>query len=119
METTIDANGKTRRENDDLGRQLKLIEDYQEDAAAHPDSNRTTEFAYDADGNMIRLTLRNAATGDQVTNWIYGTTLNDSEVATSNLLRAKIYPESDDTGDIAVPPHEQVPSIRAVQPVDH
>jgi YD repeat-containing protein len=38
----------------------------------------------------------NAETGDQVTRWIYGTTLTDSAVASNNLLRTKIYPESDD-----------------------
>ena len=35
-------------------------------------------------------------TGNQVTRWVYGTTLTDSGVARRDLLRAKIYPESDD-----------------------
>ncbi len=45
---------------------------------------------------MTRLTLINDETGNQVTRWVYGTALDDSLVARSDLLRAKIYPESDD-----------------------
>ena len=36
------------------------------------------------------------ATGDQVTRYLYGTTLDDSEIARSDLLRKVIYPDSDD-----------------------
>ena len=44
------------------------------------------------------LIARNAETGDQVTRWHYGTTLAESGVASNSLLRAKVYPESDDAG---------------------
>ena len=37
------------------------------------------------------------ATGEQVTTYVYGTTTSDSEVASHSLLRAIIYPDSDDT----------------------
>jgi hypothetical protein len=39
----------------------------------------------------------NATTGDQMTRYVYGTTLADSFIARSDLLRAEIYPDSDDT----------------------
>ncbi len=57
---------------------------------------RITEYAYTADGQLARLTLINDVTGNQVTRFVYGTTLTDSEVARADLLRAKIYPMSDD-----------------------
>ena len=57
---------------------------------------RTTEFAWHASGQLQRLTLINPTTGNQVTRWIFGTTLAESGIASNRLLRAKIYPESDD-----------------------
>lgn len=66
------------------------------------DINRTTEFVYNADGNLTALIARNAQTGDQVTRWHYGTTLADSGVASNSLLRAKMDPDSDDP-DAATP----------------
>jgi RHS repeat-associated protein len=50
-----------------------------------------------ADGQIATLTLVNDETGNQVTRWVYGTTLADSGVARKDLLRAKIYPMSDDS----------------------
>ena len=91
---TIDPMGiATRWENDQAGRRIKLIENFVEGC---PDKSRISEYAWHASGQLQRLTLSNSDTGNQVTNWIYGTTLFDSEVADANLLRAKIYPESDD-----------------------
>lgn len=52
--------------------------------------------AASSSGQLQRLTLRNPTTGDQVTRWIFGTTLADGGIASNRLLRAKIYPESDD-----------------------
>src|SRR3954467_1966029 len=62
------------------------------------DQNRTTEYSYTLDGQLETLTARNTETGDQVTRWFYGTTLAESGVASNALLRAKVYPESDDPG---------------------
>jgi RHS repeat-associated protein len=61
-------------------------------------ANRTTEYEYTLEGQLAVLTARNAETGDQVTRWHYGTTLADSGVASNSLLRAKVYPDSDDEG---------------------
>jgi hypothetical protein len=57
---------------------------------------RITEFLWHPNGQLAKLTLVNADTGDQVTRWLFGTTLADSAVASNGLVRAKIYPESDD-----------------------
>ena len=60
------------------------------------DANRTTEYQYTLDGQLAVLIARNDVTGDQVTRWIYGTTLEESGVASNSLVRAKIFPDSDD-----------------------
>jgi len=91
---------QTRWENDALGRRVLLIENFDpKEPVQDYGANRTTGFSYTPDGQMKSLTLVNALTGDQVTRWIYGTTLEDSGVARADMLRAKIYPESNDEYD--------------------
>ena len=99
---SIDPMGiETHWENDHLGRRIKLMEGIVPGSLARTSSSdsrsaRTTEFAYHVSGQLQRLTLRNPTTGDQVTRWIFGTTLAESAISSNRLLRAKIYPESDD-----------------------
>lgn len=91
---TIDPMGlETRWENDQAGRRVRLIENYVPEC---PEQSRVSEYAWHASGQLERLTLLNNVTGDQVTWWVFGVTLLDSEIADNNLVRAKIYPESDD-----------------------
>ncbi|MGB0992910.1 MAG: RHS repeat domain-containing protein, partial [Akkermansiaceae bacterium] len=45
-------------------------------------------------GNLTILTCKNAETGDQVTRWIYGTETPASDIATTALLHAKVYPDN-------------------------
>ena len=52
------------------------------------------QTAYNADGNVASVTAVNAATGNQVTQYVYGTTLADSSVASSLLKRNEILPDS-------------------------
>ena len=54
---------------------------------------------YNADGNVSTITAVNSATGNQVTTYVYGTTLTDSAIATSILKRAEVYPDSVDADD--------------------
>jgi len=63
------------------------------------DENRTTRLTYTADGQIAKLTAENSQTGDQVTTYTYGTTLTESEIATSHLLRRTQYPDSTGTSD--------------------
>jgi YD repeat-containing protein len=94
----IDAMGtETRWKRDAIGREIQTIENFKADASPAADANRTTLFGYHPSGGLETLTLVNDVTGDQVTHWVYSTTLADSGVATGHLLRAKIYPESDDS----------------------
>lgn len=87
----------TRTQKDRLGRQIKLIENFVADAPeTDSGANRTTEYVYAPDGGLSRLIVKNIVTGDQVTRWDFGTTLEDSGVARTDLLRAKMYP-----GDVA------------------
>ncbi len=98
---------ETRWENDQAGRRIRLIEGiaspYVVHASAcsaapyppHP-TPRVTEFGWHPSGQLNKLTLVNAETGNQVTRWLFGTTLADSAIASNGLVRTKIYPESDD-----------------------
>jgi hypothetical protein len=63
---------------------------------AAPDEDVTVDFSYTADGKLATLAAI-TPTSDQVTYFVYGTTLDDSGVARSDLLRAEIYPDSDDS----------------------
>jgi RHS repeat-associated protein len=95
----------TRSENDPMGRRIRLWENFDSGKdATHLDANRLTEYAYHISGKLNTLTAWNrrveggvAVIEEQSTRWAYGTTLTDSAIATGHLLRAKIYPDSDDT----------------------
>ena len=78
---TFDDSGRTTDQIDDQGAG-KL--------------NRETQFAYNADDRLVTLTAKNAVTGDQITRYCYGTTLSDSDLASNDLLRSTIYPDSSD-----------------------
>ncbi|HUS59679.1 MAG TPA: hypothetical protein VM141_13620, partial [Planctomycetota bacterium] len=54
---------------------------------------------YNADGRRSQITAVNSSTGNQTTEYVYGTTLDDSEIARSDLLRAEVYPDSSDPSD--------------------
>jgi YD repeat-containing protein len=81
---------------DDAGRVIQTIENYQSSGSGN-DINKTTNFTYNGDGKLVTLTAINATTGNQVTTYVYGTTLSNSDVASSQLLRAVIYPDSTDS----------------------
>ncbi|HQG48456.1 MAG TPA: hypothetical protein PK373_05155, partial [Sedimentisphaerales bacterium] len=99
--TTDPAGKEDRQEFDDAGRVLKTIQNYQDGVVNgdYPDEDVTVEMTYNADGQILTLTAKNPTTGDQITRYVYGTTLDDSAVARADLLRAEIYPDSDDTTD--------------------
>ena len=97
---TVDPAGREDRQVfDDAGRVVKTVQNYVDGvvSAGASDEDVTVEMAYNADGQLSTLTAKNPTTGDQVTTYVYGTTLTDSEIATSTLKRAEIYPDSDDT----------------------
>jgi RHS repeat-associated protein len=93
FETTDPAGKVDRQSFDDAGQLLETVENAQ-DVGGDPDVNKTTTFAYNGDGRMITLTAVNVDTDNQITQWIYGTTLADSNVASHDLVRRKIYPDS-------------------------
>ncbi|MBS0205278.1 MAG: RHS repeat-associated core domain-containing protein [Planctomycetes bacterium] len=117
---TVDPSGMiTRMEFDDAGRTITQIDNAQSGSSSSSftststsdssssggcspsdDVNRTTRFTYTADGQQATLTAVNAQTGDQVTTWAYGTTLTDSDIASSQLLRSVTYPDSTSSSDL-------------------
>jgi RHS repeat-associated protein len=58
------------------------------------DTNLTFLRTYNADGNVASITALNSATGNQTTQYLYGTTPATSGVASSLLLAAVVYPDS-------------------------
>tara|TARA_R110002111_G_scaffold164386_3_gene230587 strand:+ start:42527 stop:48934 length:6408 start_codon:yes stop_codon:yes gene_type:complete len=64
------------------------------------DANIIVSTTYNADGNISSLVANNSLTGIQTTTYTYGTTLSDSEIATSLLKRSEIYPDSIDSSDV-------------------
>jgi RHS repeat-associated protein len=103
-----DPAGRTQRQTfDALGRLVESVQNYIDGVvdAAHPDEDVTARRTYTADGQLATLTAVNPTTGDQTTQYLYGTTLCNSSIARSDLLRAEIYPDSTDSGDDASPPH--------------
>jgi RHS repeat-associated protein len=91
---TVDPDGVvTQTQKDRLGRTILLIENFVADAPETDNgANRTTEYVYSPDGDLSRLNVKNIVTGDQITRWDYGTTLANSGVARTDLLKAKMYP---------------------------
>jgi YD repeat-containing protein len=92
LATVTDPQGTvTQNAFDDAARLVQTIENA-------GGLNKTTAFTYAACGKIGTLTATNATTGNQVTQWIYGTTLGgsvgDSLVASNELLAGKIYPDS-------------------------
>lgn len=83
----------THREYDALSRLILQIENHIPGAAPNPGVSRITQYTYAPDGGISTLTLQNPDTGAQTTLWQYGTTLAESAIATSHLLRQTIYPD--------------------------
>ena len=95
---TIDPKGRDdRREFDALGRLTSTIQNYVENGTGS-DQNVTVETVYNADGLVSTLTAVNATTGNQVTTYVYGTDVGgiSPEIYRNDLLRAVVYPDSDD-----------------------
>ncbi|MFN5625698.1 MAG: RHS repeat-associated core domain-containing protein, partial [Planctomyces sp.] len=100
---------ETRYEHDAMGRETKRIMNYvatpssssssSGGCAPSADLNVTVETTWNADGNVKTIKAKNATTGDQTTEYVYGTTLSDSLIASSLLKRSEIYPDSVDGSD--------------------
>lgn len=105
LETIDPAGMVTRFGYDAAGRRQQVIENYLASppssssssgtgCAPSADANRTTNLTYTPDGLVATLEAINSSTGDQTTTYSYGTTLSDSDIAASVLLRSVIYPDS-------------------------
>jgi hypothetical protein len=57
-------------------------------------------FSYTPDGQQSTMTAVNSSTTNQTTTWTYGTTLSNSEIASSQLLRSVTYPDSTGSSDV-------------------
>ncbi|MBC8873387.1 MAG: RHS repeat-associated core domain-containing protein [Planctomycetes bacterium] len=109
-DTTNPGGIKTCLEYDDRGRQVKQTMNCIESSSSSSssssgaldsdDTNVIIETAYNADGNVKSITAVNSFTGNQTAQYVYGTTLSDSHIASSLLKRKEIYPDSADSDDV-------------------
>lgn len=84
---TIGPDGRIdRTEFNKLGQPRRIIE------AVGSDAERVFRFRWHPSGQMSHLILEDPETGEQVTEWIFGTTLSSSEVARNDLIVAKVWP---------------------------
>jgi len=85
-----------RKEFDDAGRMTSQIDNWVASPSGD-DENRTTEYAYNADGNTATITARmDTANDDEITTYIYGVTTSGgggSDLNSNLLLYAIEYPE--------------------------
>ena len=75
-----------RKEFDTLGQTTRQIE------ACGTGEQRTQQFRWHPSGPMEFLILENPDTGQQVTQWFFGSSLDDSEVARNDVVIGKQYP---------------------------
>ncbi len=62
------------------------------------DTNVDTVTGYTADGNVQFKIAANSSTGDQATEFVFGSSLTDSGIASSLLKVKEIYPDSEESG---------------------
>ncbi|ADG66878.1 AmoP [Planctopirus limnophila DSM 3776] len=103
FETADPAELVTRFAYDDAGREISRIQNPTSssvfvgpvtDCDPSVDEDVTVLTTYTPDGQVATLTAVNATTGNQVTTYAYGSTLDDSDIAASFLKVAEIYPDS-------------------------
>jgi RHS repeat-associated protein len=111
LTTVTDPQGTvTQSTLDNMGRMTQKVENYQTSGSGS-DINKTTAYAYNANGKIGTLTATNSITGNQVTQWIYGTSASDSGVVSNELLHAKIYPDSTSGNDQMVYGYSQLGQV--------
>jgi RHS repeat-associated protein len=105
VEATTDPAGRVdKRSYDSAGRLTQTIENYVEGGSSSSSSssggagcvgsNRTTNYEYNLDNNLVKLIAQNAATGTQETEWIYGVdnVTKGSLINSNALLWKKVVP---------------------------
>ena len=98
-ETTDPSGMITRTEYNDAGQTVRTIQNATLESGMCSDTNVTVEQEYNLDGQLKNLIAKNPVTGDQITRYLYGTTLTDSGIARHDLLVGEIYPDSIDSTD--------------------
>jgi len=86
---------------DDAGRLVTAIENYidGDPTTGTDDQDRMTNWTYTPDGMIASITVAAPDTGNQVTSYTYGTTLAESQIASSMLKRFDILPDSSGGSD--------------------
>ncbi len=100
VQMTFDARGRqTQQVKNPVTSSSSSSSSSSNTCGASDDTNVTVQTSYTADGQISTITAVNSNTGNQITQYVYGTTLSDSAIATSNLKRSEVYPDSVDSDD--------------------
>ena len=76
-----------------VGRVVKTVDAYTNGTPTNS-SDKTTEFTYDGDGNMLTLQADLVSGGYQKTQWVYGTSTSTGDVVNSNdILKQVRWPD--------------------------
>ena len=93
VDTTTDPRGIVEKEYyDNLGRVTKDIQDYT-DGTVTNDTNKTTEYTYDGDGNTLTVKVDLPSSAYEETEYVYGVTTSSSGVNSNDLLATTEYPD--------------------------
>ena len=78
---------------DNLGRVTKEVEDYT-DGTITDDTNKTTEYTYDGDGNTLTVKVDLPSSAYEETEFVYGvTTSSGSDINSNDILAVTEYPD--------------------------
>ncbi|QGQ25646.1 hypothetical protein F1728_24495 [Gimesia benthica] len=107
-QTTDPAEKVIQTEYDARGREIQRTMNVQASSSSSSssgcpeslDANIIVTTDYNADGNISNIVANNSLSGNQTTTYTYGTTLSDSEIATTTLKRSETYPDSEDSSDV-------------------
>lgn len=122
-QTTDPAEKINQTEYDAQGREIKRTMNIKESSSSSSsgacpvslDTNIIVSTTYNADGKVSSLVANNSLTGNQTTTYTYGTTLSDSEIATSILKRSETYPDSVDSSDVITFKYNRQNQITEIQ----
>ena len=95
---------------DQAGRLTMVVENYPESGSSSSSSSsssgtasvdsRTTRYEYTPDGWLKKLKSDNAATGQQITEWVYGVSpAKGSALYSKRLVYQKVFPDASGTGN--------------------
>lgn len=103
----------SRTTYDNLGRTIKTIQAYMDGVPSSGD-DRTTEFTYDGNSNMLTVKAWSSSTAYQITQYVYGVTRAGGSAIDSNDQLAEAHYPDPSTGNASSTDKEVLHAKRSV-----